>query len=823
VAASPLRPGETVRIRGERWSVTAPAGPILHVRGCDAANRSAAAAFLLTAERVERLPPCAPRVLRPARWRHVVRGILAGAAPRFDSMRTAARAQLTVLPFQLEPAIAVATGVGVRLLIADEVGLGKTVQAGLIAAELLARTADARVLIVAPAGLREQWQGEIRRRFGIVAAVLDSAALARSTSALAGANPWTTSPVGITSIDFVKRPEVIRSLESMIWDLVVFDEAHALAGRSDRATAARTIAERARILVMLTATPHSGDDAAFARLAATGDIGRRFPLVVFRRTRQDAGLAASRRTTWLRVRPTPAERQLHRALIIYTQAVWSEHRTAQARSAGAITNPAHLAMIVLARRACSSAGALARSVARRLELLAIGGTPALAQLPLPFGDEDDDAADAALGAAGLSDPGKERRILVGLLGLADRAAAEESKASLLRRFLRRARQPAIVFTEYRDTLALLAGALSRFEPVRLHGALTSSERRDAVRRFTRGEARLLLATDAASEGLNLHDRCRLVINLELPWTPLRLEQRVGRVERIGQRRRVHAVHLIAAGTSEEATVYRLLRRLHRVNSAVEAMRAPSLREQDIAAAVFEPETHDRPATSGDAGPASVVGAALDVGAAFRRPEPRLLVPDLRAAATVEAERITQARLLQANRMPTYPERPVVTRLRGGRVPFVSCCAYRLVFADANDEFIWETLVAVASGTRRDPTAPAKALRALLASAEAAFAPRLRQAHDEMLARFLAGRRAPADVAIAREGAILQALHAGHSRMAARLLQRGLFDRRAELTAAAQATVLREAAARCEARLRELQRVEQAVPAGHDLAFAVIAG
>ena len=93
----------------------------------------------------------------------------------------------------------------------------------------------------------------------------------------------------------------------------------------------------------------------------------------------------------------------------------------------------------------------------------------------------------------------------------------------------------------------LASVLEDLTPVTLHGGLTSRERHENLRRFTNGASRLLLATDAASEGLNLQQRCRLVVNLELPWTPLRLEQRIGRVERIGQTRRVHAVHLLAVG------------------------------------------------------------------------------------------------------------------------------------------------------------------------------------------------------------------------------------------------------------------------------------
>ena len=189
---------------------------------------------------------------------------------RTDALRSPARATLAVLPFQLEPVLAVVRGLASRVLIADEVGLGKTVQAGLIISELLERRPDSHVLVVTPAGLRHQWQTELRERFALDATSLDSASIARHAAQWNG-NPWSIPGVVLTSLDYVKRPEVVRALEALVWDVVVFDEAHALAGRSDRATAAAMLARRARTLVLLTATPHSGDDQAFSRL----DVARR--------------------------------------------------------------------------------------------------------------------------------------------------------------------------------------------------------------------------------------------------------------------------------------------------------------------------------------------------------------------------------------------------------------------------------------------------------------------------------------------------------------------------------------------------------------------
>ena len=275
---------------------------MLEVRGRDAHNGGTRTSFLLPYEPIERLPSSdAPRIVRLRAWRRVARSCLTVATPSYDALRSPARATLTVLPFQLEPVLAVVRGLATRVLIADEVGLGKTVQAGLIISELLDRRPDSHVLVVTPAGLRHQWQTELRERFTLDATVLDSVSIALHAAQWNG-NPWSVPGVVLTSLDYIKRPEVVRALEGLVWDVVVFDEAHALAGRSDRATAAAMLGRRARTLILLTATPHSGDDQAFSRLTSLGDLSNRFPLLVFRRTRFDVGIATSRRTVSLPVR-----------------------------------------------------------------------------------------------------------------------------------------------------------------------------------------------------------------------------------------------------------------------------------------------------------------------------------------------------------------------------------------------------------------------------------------------------------------------------------------------------------------------------------------
>jgi superfamily II DNA or RNA helicase len=737
----PLPTGCRVRIRGEHWRVAAASSfervSILDVDGCDGTNHGTRARFILPFERVDRIVSrsSAPRVVTLARWRRAACAMLASTVPHWASLRAAARARLTVLPFQLEPAIAVTRGDTCRVLIADEVGLGKTIQAGLIVAEAITRTSDARVLIVSPAGLREQWRGELQSRFGLSVEILDAEGVARiAAHVVPGVNPWSLHQTTVTSIDYIKRPEVMRSLEALTWDVVVFDEAHALAGRSDRATAAAALARRARTVVMLTATPHSGDNDAFARLCALGDLGNAFPLTTFHRTRADVGLRHGRRLTQLHVRPTDDEHAMHGALRRYVQRLAAE--------AGAAAPGASLVASILARRACSSAWSLARSLERRVALLADTPVAARDQLTFPFLDADTDEEPAnELGVAGLRDAAEEVVCLRQLAELARAAAVKESKPRALRRLIRRAREPVLVFTEYRDTLQHLAVHLADFEPLQLHGGLSARERTDVLRRFTSGEASVLLATDTASEGLNLHYRCRLVVNLELPWTPLRLEQRIGRVDRLGQRRRVHAVQLVADGTWEESMVARLDQRSEHIHA--------------------------------------VFAAAVD--------------SRWRSDAETEAARLLVAKSLErASQPPSTASGPLVTFIKRDRKGLGAIWAFHLSCIDSAGHAVFETL-----GAFRDERGRFE----IDADLQRVAAWR----HGQVLAATSAAVDAWLNLAIRREEAMVDALHDSHARLSAALLQPGLFDRRAERAAAAQAARVHEAVERSRIRLSRLAR------------------
>lgn len=582
------RGGGLVRARGERWCLHrvepgegCTACVLVGLGASNAARRLTLLAPFDRIEPWERRPH--PRVVtRQAALRAAAAAV---AAERLCGVPAAAAAAgLALLSWQLVPAILLSRGLAHRLLLADAVGLGKTVQAGLAVAELRARGLASRTLLVVPAGLRDVWAQELTDRFGLAPAMADLAWLARRARALPpGVNPWSIEPLVIASIDFVKQPEVLAGLAGLSWDLLVVDEAHTIGSDSARARTVAALARRALRVLLVTATPHDGDPPRFAALAGLGRLSRdEPPATLVRRTRASIGMPADRRERILRIGPTPDEHRLLDLLAQYSARVMAE---AEGPSAAG----ARLGTSVLLKRGLSSASALERTLQRRLALVsdAAEGPALQPALPLDPDDErsaglDEEVPDAVLRYRGLAHPAVERAWLRLLAQTARVAARRESKVCALRRLLRRCGEPALIFTEYRDTLGIIARQLGDLGPAALlHGALGPDERERAVRAFTRGPARLLLATDVASEGLNLHERCRLAITFELPWNPLRLEQRVGRVDRIGQRRRVHAVHLVARGTREEDLLTRLETRRARIARALprddaEATASPSL-------------------------------------------------------------------------------------------------------------------------------------------------------------------------------------------------------------------------------------------------------
>ncbi len=653
--------GRTVLARGNAWTILEVrrfdgcALVTLEARGPDTPGRRTT---LITPFDVV---TSAGRRLARRRRSRVIAAVLDSVSRRRRSggLWTAVDGQFVPLAWQLAPALAVFGG-ATRLLLADAVGLGKTVQAGLVLAELIARGLVERALVLTPAGLRQVWVEELRARFHVPAESLDQASLvSQGTWQAAGANPWLRVPVVVSSIDLVKRPEVRAAVDDQPIDLLIVDEAHHCTPDSDRGAVVARLGRAVPWLILVSATPHAGDSRAFRFLLDLGRVHTDEPAMrVFRRTRRDAGLARGRSTHVLAVAPTDAERRLQEAVRAYARDV----------CAGPMAETPGLRLVcgVLARRATSSALAARRTLARRLAALSGAAPPPVEHQPhLPWSEvEEDERLDPRwLGAPGLQNVADERARLRALIDVADEACAHPSKLVRLRRLLARAGEPAIVFTEFRDTLEACLPLVEAVAPVRcLHGAIDVHNRLRALADFLEGRARVLLATDVAGEGLNLQARARLVVTIEWPWSPQRLEQRVGRVDRLGQGRRVHAVHLTSRGTFEDTVVARLLQRARTASDDLGRSAGQALGDDAVEAAVLGGPGRGEPALEVAASPTGVEDAASD--------EARQILEARRLAARVQPADSRIPRVGQGTVLPAWclPARARVPRRSSSESP-----------------------------------------------------------------------------------------------------------------------------------------------------------
>lgn len=514
-------------------------------------------------------------------WGHALRR-LAVRAPGDERCEAAFGATVSPLAPQWVPMLALLSGRVRRLLLADDVGMGKTVQAGLLLRELHDRMPAARSLTVVPAGLVRQWERELARHFAVQASVLDSSVLAARTQAGIIAEAAIPGETCLISMDTVRQPEVTALLACASWDLLVVDEAHLLAPGTARREAIAGLAAVSSRLLLMSATPFTGDTHGDRLLLSMG-LQRAHPdriLVVTRAPRSMGRPAVRQRVARLSL--PAAERRLHRRLDAYV---------ARAMRDTAEDGPGRLAAVVLRRRACSSLHALDISLQRRLDLLGQPGVPPDEQLELPLADEYD-ADDACLRVPAWTDLDAERATLRALALDVRACTGPGNKVRWLARWARRCREPVLVFTEYADTLRVLRQLLLTTHKVTcIYGAQTSEQRQLATDRFRGGDVEVLLATDAAAEGLNLHERCRLVVHIDVPWTPRRLAQRTGRLDRIGQRHRVRSTILVTRGTNDEHALATLTTRqslvaaAHDVPSGDLAVRA-SRRRTTVAARVL---------------------------------------------------------------------------------------------------------------------------------------------------------------------------------------------------------------------------------------------
>ena len=537
----------------------------------------------------------------------------------FDPMLAVATSDVEPLPHQIRAVYGeLLPRTPLRFLLADDPGAGKTIMAGLYVKELILREDVTRCLIVAPGGLVEQWQDELFLKFGLHFDLLTNDLLDSHTNL----DVFETHPFLIARMDHLARNEhLLDRLRNSEWDLVVVDEAHRMGVRSFGGKIERTkrfqlgelLGEVSRHLLLMTATPHSGKEEDFqlfltlldkdrfaGRVGGTADTRG----VMRRMIKEDLLTFDGRPLFPERIAETvpyelsALEYDLYEQVTEYVR----EGMNRAERIGGQRRNNVGFALTVLQRRLASSPEAILRSLVRRSErlelrrrnILADGPGETLPRLDPEAFDEDgysveeiEDLEDQLLGTATTARTLEELDTELSELAELVRTArtvwesGRDRKWTELSRILQDSEltvdgagspRKFIVFTEHRDTLSYLAARIralpGRERSVRtIHGGVNRRERRGITEEFTHDpDCHILIATDAAGEGLNLQ-AAHLMVNYDLPWNPNRIEQRFGRIHRIGQTEVCRLWNLVAANTREGMVFTRLLDKIEEQGKA----------------------------------------------------------------------------------------------------------------------------------------------------------------------------------------------------------------------------------------------------------------
>ncbi|MCV2363129.1 DEAD/DEAH box helicase [Paucibacter sp. DJ1R-11] len=563
----PIAPGARAVIRDEEWLVrrvdpATDGGWLLTCDGISDLIRGQTALFLTSLEdAIEVLDPAKTK-LEPDTSPTYNASVLFLESMRRRSVANDERIHLghrgvmNLVPYQLDPALQALRQPRSRILIADAVGLGKTLEAGVLATELIQRGRGKRILVVTQKAMLTQFQKEWWSRFSIPLVRLDSVGLARVRNRIpANHNPFNYFDRSIISIDTLKNNLEYRNyLENAWWDIIVIDECHNVAARagesglSRRARLARLLSNRSDTLMLLSATPHDGSARSFASLMSlldptaisdpdhyTPDDFRNKGLVIRRFKKDIKDQVQSdfqeRNTVRLRKPASAHEEAAYRALLAIPFTQGGQHKAGRQQE---------LQRVGMQKALFSSPAAALESTLKRIKLLT--------EKPNATPEEQQEVDGLRVFADAL-------QAIVG-----DSSAASFSK---YQRLLAQLRDPAfgwtrqdqadrlVVFSERIETLRWLERQLIsdlKLKPNQvaiLHGQMSDTEQQELVDRFGRLDdpIRVLLCSDVASEGLNLHYFCHRLVHFDLPWSLMVFQQRNGRVDRYGQKHQPQIVYL----------------------------------------------------------------------------------------------------------------------------------------------------------------------------------------------------------------------------------------------------------------------------------------
>ena len=550
-----------------------------------------------------------------------------GIAYEFDPYFGLSISRVDPLPHQLEAVYEHLLKLpSVRFLLADDAGAGKTIMAGLLVRELKLRGLIERVLVVCPANLSFQWQRELKEKFDEKFLVLKGSDIRDQF----GVNQWLEQKQIITSLDLAKRTDILPGLRQVHWDLVIVDEAHRMSARDETHKSLRyrlgeLLRDSADHILLLTATPHKGDPQNFTLFLQLLDrdayadvrsireaMARRRAPFYLRRTKEAMVHFPERQTdgTWTakpvftkRIPRTASftidgpEFDLYRKI---TRFVKRQSRRAAAQGDDPRARAVGFLMSLYQRRLASSTHAMRRSLENRAKRLEDGlkhaqdmvrmAPPNLSDLEdlEEFEDAERERLERMLEAITLAGNAEHvREEIAELLDLAKEAKAVEdsdnqAKLGHLRKIMReegffeRPDQRLLIFTEFKDTLNHLMEHLQDwgFSVGCIHGGMKPGSRDEPGSRlyteqqFREGGIQVLVATEAAGEGINLQC-CHILFNYDIPWNPNRLEQRMGRIHRYGQQHDCLIFNFVATNTIEGRVLQRLLDKLQEIRDALD--------------------------------------------------------------------------------------------------------------------------------------------------------------------------------------------------------------------------------------------------------------
>ena len=534
-------------------------------------------------------------------------------ASMYDPLLAIHASRVDPLPHQIEAVYKYVLRMPrIRFLLAHDPGAGKTIMAGLIIKELKMRKMVRDILIVVPGHLKDQWRRELKEKFDESADMVSRGYI----DANYAENVWSKGGTMITSIDFAKQDDILRSLNASEFDLVIVDEAHKMSAtrygdktnKTNRYRLGETLSRISEHLLFLTATPHRGDPDNFRLFLdllepgffATSEmiqesISAEDNPLFLRRAKEDMKnfdgkpLFVPRTVETVQVELSEQEMELYESVseyvrVQYNKAIWSEKR-----------RNVTFALIMLQRRMASSTYALLRSLERRQSRLQkilydfdhgdtvqptsarVIDMEALEEMSESERWREEEKWEALSMAENREEMEDEIQIIDKLIADAKAIIEYESEKKLqdLRNTLedmagKYGGDKILIFTESKDTLQHLKANIKSwgYSVNTIDGSMKLSERADAETVF-RNKTRIMVATEAAGEGINLQF-CHLMINYDLPWNPNRLEQRMGRIHRYGQQSEVTIFNMVAVNTREGKVMKTLFDKLDNIKKDLDS-------------------------------------------------------------------------------------------------------------------------------------------------------------------------------------------------------------------------------------------------------------